>query len=414
MMKVYMEVYGCAANQGDASIMQGILMEKGYEMVENIEEADLLILTTCIVVDTTQQRMISRLKKFKETGKKIIVAGCMASAMPDLIRKIDKNAKILPPRYIHHIADIIEGKNGFFDKPKINLPRKIDIKLNMPISEGCLYNCSYCITKIARGKLKSFSLSGLVEDAKNAIKKGCKEIRLTAQDTASYGRDIKKSLPQLINEIASIDENFRIRIGMMHPLSAYRILDDLIESYKNAKVYKFLHLPLQSASSNVLKAMKRGYDFDLFKSIVNEFRKNFSHSTFATDFIVAFPNESDGDFQQSIEALKELRPDITNITRFSPRPYTPAWKMRRLPTQIAKQRSRIMTKLAMEVSYNSNKKLVGRTFETLLLEKRGEWIVGKTNGYRSVYAKEGEIGKFEKMKITGAKLTHLEGEVEGK
>ncbi|MCD6171004.1 MAG: tRNA (N(6)-L-threonylcarbamoyladenosine(37)-C(2))-methylthiotransferase [Thermoplasmata archaeon] len=409
MMKVYMEVYGCAANQGDASIMQGILMEKGYEMVENIEEADLLILTTCIVIDTTQQRMISRLKKFKETGKEIIVAGCMASALPDLIKKIDGNAKILPPRYIHHIADIIEGKNGFFEKAKVNLPRKIDIKLNMPIAEGCLYNCSYCITKNARGKLKSFSLRGLVEDAKNAIKKGCKEIRLTAQDTAGYGIDIKESLPHLINEIASIDENFRIRIGMMHPLSAYRILDDLIESYKNSKVYKFLHLPLQSASGNVLKAMRRGYDFDLFKSIVNEFRKNFRNSTFATDFIVAFPNESDDDFQQSMEALKELKPDITNITRFSPRPNTPAWKMKRLPTQIAKQRSRRMTKIAMEISYNNNKKLVGKMYPALLLEKRNGWTIGKTDGYHSIFTRNGNIGEFVKIKATDAKPTHIEG-----
>ena len=408
-MKIYMEVYGCAAAQGDASIMQGIIEEKGHELVDDISQADFIVIVTCVVVDATQQRMISRIKKFKEMDKKIIVAECMASTFPHLIKKIDENAIILPPPYIHHIADVIEGKNDFVEKPKVGLPRKIEIKLNIPIAEGCLYNCSYCITKIARGKLRSFPMEGLINDAKNAIEKGCKEIRLTAQDTASYGIDIGKSLPELINEIANIEGKFRIRIGMMHPLSAYHILDELIEAYKNEKVYKFLHLPLQSASSKILKLMKRGYDYELFKSIVNEFKNKFNHSTFATDIIVAFPNESDEDFNETMEAIKEIKPDITNVTRFSPRPYTQAWKMKRLPTQIAKKRSKIASSIALKISYENNKKLIGKIFNTLLLEKRDEWIVGKTDSYRSIYTKNGQIGEFVKIKATNASPTHLEG-----
>ena len=410
-MKVYIETYGCAAAQGDAAIMEGILLQHGYEIVDEPEQADFVIIVTCIVIDTTQQRMISRIKKFKEMGKKIVVAECMASALPDLVKKLDENAILLPPRYIHHIADAIEGKHDFIEKPKVGLPRKIGIRLNIPIAEGCIYNCSYCITKLARGRLTSFPLEGLVKDAENAIKKGCKELRLTTQDTASYGIDIGKSLPELINEIASIEGEFRIRIGMMHPLSAYRIFDELMEAYENEKVYKFIHLPLQSASDKILRAMRRGYTYDLFKEMVDEFRKRFRHSTFATDIIVAFPGEGEEEFNETIEALKELRPDITNVTRFSPRPFTEAAKLKKLPTQVAKQRSRAASELALKISYERNRELVGKTFRALLLEERNGWIVGKTDGYRSVYVKNAAIGEFVKVAIKKAKLTHLEGEI---
>jgi len=221
--------------------------------------------------------------------------------------------------------------------------------------------------------------------------------------------DIGKNLPELINEIASIDGEFRIRVGMMHPLSAYRILDELLEAYENEKVYKFLHLPLQSASEKILRAMRRGYTIDLFKEIVTAFRQKFPYSTFATDIIVAFPGEGQHEFNETIEAIKELKPDITNITRFSPRPHTAAWKMKRIPTQVAKARSRIASQLVMEISLENNRKLVGKAFRSLLLEKRGEWIVGKTDGYRSVFTKEGNIGEFVMVKVKKAKPTHLEG-----
>lgn len=408
-MRIYIETYGCAAAQGDASIMEGILEEKGHEIVDNPEIADFIVIVTCIVVDTTQQRMISRIKKFKEMGKKTVVAGCMASALPDVVRKIYHDAILLPPRYIHHIADVLEGKKDFEERPKVGVPRKVGVKLNVPISEGCIYNCSYCITRIARGRLRSFSTRGIVEDVKKAVEKGCKEIRLTSQDTASYGIDSGESLPDLINRVVSIDGEFRIRVGMMHPSSAIRIFDELLEAYENEKVYKFLHLPLQSPSKKILKAMRRGYTYEEFKYMIEKFREKFKHSTFATDIIVAFPGEGEEEFAETIHALKELRPDITNVTRFSPRPFTDAWKMKRLSTQVAKSRSRMASRISLQISLENNMKLIGKTFRVLLLEKKNGWIVGKTDGYRSVFSKNGEVAKFSYLRIVDAKPTHLEG-----
>ena len=405
-MRVYVETYGCAANQGDASIIQGILLDRGHELVDSFEKADAIVMLTCTVIDTTQQRMLNRIRKLNKNEKIFVVAGCMASAQPDLIKDVAKNALLLPPRYIHCISDLLEGRESFYYMPKANLPRKIEIRLNIPISEGCLYNCSYCITKKARGKLTSFPLKELVKDAKKAIEKGCKEIRLTSQDTASYGMDTGESLAGLVNEIADIEGEFRIRIGMMHPLSAYKILDDLIEAYKNKKVYKFLHLPLQSASPKILKAMQRGYDLSLFEEIVGEFRKKIDGSI-ATDIIVAFPGEDEKDFEMTKEAIENIKPDVTNVTRFSPRPGTKAWKMKRLPTQIAKERSKIISCIANRISYERNKKCVGKVYDALILEEYKGWKIGKTIAYKSVFVKNAKIGEFVKVRAYDCTSTHL-------
>ncbi len=410
-VKVYMEVYGCAANQGDASIMQGILLQQGHELVDSLEKADAAIIVTCTVVATTEQRMLSRIKEIDEKAERVVVAGCMAAAQPELVRKVSSKAVLLPPRYVHHVADALNGGGVYEERAKVGFPRKIDLRLNIPIADGCMFNCSYCITKRARGNLVSYPLKDIVRDAKEAIEKGCKEIRLTCQDTASYGRDTGDNLAELINEIASIEGDFMVRVGMMHPLSAYRILDDLLEAYNNEKVYKFLHLPLQSASQKILKAMRRGYSYEMFKEIVDEFRKKFPDSTFATDIIVAFPGESEEDFEESVNAIKELKPDVTNITRFSPRPYTDAWKMKRMDTKLAKHRSSLLTCIANEIAYENNRKCIGKTYRALLLEEYKGYLIGKTPSYKSVFVRGGRIGEFVKVKAKEATPTHLVADI---
>jgi len=411
-MKIYMETYGCAANQGDSSIMRGILQEKGHEICDDIKKADYILINTCIVIDTTEQRMIHRLNTFKKEGKPIIVGGCMASALPNVIKKILPDAMLLPPKYIHHVADIVDKKNdGFFPRQKVFVPREIKTKLIFPISDGCLFNCSYCITKKARGNLISYSPKGIIEDIKFAVKHGCKEVRLASQDTASYGRDINLSLPSLISAICKIKGEFRIRIGMMHPLSASPIFDELLDLYANEKVYKFLHLPLQSGSERILKKMRRGYTTKNFLEMAKKFRKRYPDGVFTTDVIVAFPSETNEDFEKTCEIIKKIQPDVVNVTRFSPRPYTDAKRMNdKVDTKVAKQRSRKMAELTEKISLERNKACIGKEYVALIIEKRGEWVIGKTENYRSVFLKDGEIGEFLKVKIKDATATHLIGD----
>ncbi len=410
-MKVYMETYGCAANQGDASIAKGVLAEKGHELVEEIDNADVLVIFTCIVIDKTEQRMLHRMRIFGESGKPVIVAGCMASALPDVAKKTLPDAVLLPPNSVHQISDIIENKNvKDYPVDKALLPREVSMRTSIPISDGCRYNCSYCITKRARGNLISYSKGGIVDAVRDALGKGCMEIRLTAQDTAAYGIDSGASFLSLVDKICSTDGNFRVRIGMMHPISLKRRTDEIVGILLKKRVYGFIHLPLQSGSNEILKKMRRGYTVEDFMDAVSDIRKKIPGVTLATDVIVAFPSESEEQFEETVNTIKKIRPDVINITRFSPRPHTDAKRMEgRIDTKTAKERSRKMTEIVSQITLENNRKCIGKSYNVVIFERRGKWMVGKTKNYKSVFIEEGNIGDITDMDITGATETHLLG-----
>jgi MiaB-like tRNA modifying enzyme len=411
-MRTYVDVYGCTANKADASIIKGILQKNKYKIVKNLNDADLIIILTCTVIDKTEQRMLSLLKRLKTTGKKIIVSGCMASIQKDKIKKILSDAIFLPPQYSHHIIDILENKNvTFIDKNKTIFPKKFDnIIAPINIAEGCMFLCSYCITTHARGKLRSFPISEIKNDIYFAVNSGCKEIQLTAQDTSSYGLDKKTDLGKLLKSVTQFKENFRIRIGMMNPFTCLKSLDSIIKSFNSSKVYKFIHLPVQSGDNEILEKMNRKYTVQDFKMIVNTFRKKYPDITIATDVIVGFPGETDKQFQNTIDLIKKIKPDITNITRFSVRPNTIAKIMKeKITTEIAKQRSKILTEICYNVSFEQNKKYIGRKFNILITEVgKNNSFMGRSENYKPVVLKDFlKIGIFKNVEIKDAAPTFL-------
>jgi len=236
-MKVYLEVYGCTANKSDASLVEGLLREHYHELMKNKDDAEVLVLLTCTVIGTTEQRMLSRLRKFKETGKQIIVTGCMASVQAELITSIVPDAKLLQPQQIYHIIDLLDDKKVSFTEKNKTLFSKHFNGLTAPISiaEGCLFSCSYCITSIARGDLKSYPIDEIVQDVHSALGQGCKEIQLTAQDTGSYGLDTNHNLGELLTNVCKINGNYRIRVGMMNPYTALKTLDTIIKGFDKQK-----------------------------------------------------------------------------------------------------------------------------------------------------------------------------------
>jgi len=219
-MKIYLEVYGCTANKSDASLVKGLLKENGHEIVENINDSNVIILLTCTVIGTTEQRMLSRLREFKKTGKKIIVTGCLASAQSDLVKSIVPNAQLLSPQYVYNIIDLLNDKKVSFKMRNKTLMKKYYENIAAPISiaEGCMFACSYCITSIARGKLKSYPIDEVIQDVYSALRQGCKEIQLTAQDTGSYGLDSDHNLGELLTSACKVEGDYRIRVGMANPL----------------------------------------------------------------------------------------------------------------------------------------------------------------------------------------------------
>jgi len=411
-MKVYLEVYGCTANKSDASLVKGLLQENNYKIANKIDDADILILLSCTVIGTTEQRMLSRLKEFKKYEKETIVTGCMASVQTDLVKAVYPDVKFLPPQYTSHIVDFIEGKKlPDIPKNKTNLSKSYDdIIAPISISEGCMFSCSYCITSIARGKLRSFPIDEIIKDVDFAVKNGIKEIQLTAQDTSSYRFDSKYDLGDLLRRAVSIEEEYRIRVGMMNPYTAMKNLDSIISGFNDSKIYKFVHLPVQSGNNEILKDMNRKYNVEDFIKIVETFRDNYPDITLSTDVIVGFPGETDEQFNDTVKLLKNVKPDITNITRFSARPNTKAKTMKgRLKTEIVKERSKKLTEICNNISNQNNLKHVGKRYNILITEKgKNNTYVGRAENYKPIVVEDKvKIGDFYTVEITRSTSTYL-------
>jgi len=418
-MRFYFESYGCTMNQGEARIMQDALEKSGHSIVDDIDHSDALVLVTCTVIETTELRMMRRLNTFSKTGKPVVVAGCMASVQKDDILASNPNAILLTPQAIDDIGKIAEKLS--VEEPRIKkeiietgTSTKKTTDAIIPISSGCLGSCSYCITRIARGELRSCPPEFLIKSMRKAMGEGYKEIRLTSQDTAAYGADINCDLPSLLTKIKNLDGEFRVRVGMMNPENVLPILQDVIEAYKDQRIYKFLHIPVQSGSKKILKKMGRKYTIDDFLQVVKEFREAFLDITISTDIIVGFPGESEEDFLDSAELIKSLKPNILNITRFSPRPKTEAMNMEdKIPSRIAKERSRELTKIHEDISREINKEFVDRKERILITEPgKNDTMMGRTDTYKPVVVEdEVQVGDFVDVEITEARDIYLKGRV---
>jgi MiaB-like tRNA modifying enzyme len=415
-MKIYSEVYGCTANKSDASLILGILKQDKNEFVKDIDFADVLVIVTCTVIGTTEQRMLSRLREFKKTGKKVVVAGCMASIQSDLIKSILPDATLLPTQYSNYILNVIENKEFNFPSQGNKVGQKYFDGVSAPVSiaEGCLFACSYCITSPARGKLTSFSVDDIVKDVCYALNQNCREIQLTAQDTASYGLDTGNNLGDLLSKVCRINGDFRIRVGMMNPYTALMNLDLIIEGFKDSKIYKFLHLPVQSGDNDILYLMGRKYTVDDFIRIISEFKDKYPNLTLSTDIIVGFPGETDEQFNNSFDLLNTTKPDIVNVTRYSARPLTKAKGMKgRVPTKVAKERSKFLTELCSRIARNKNSEHVGQKYAVLVTKKgKNNTFVGRAENYKPVVINDRvNIREFIDVEIVDFDPVHLFGKL---
>tara|TARA_Y100000310_G_C20689313_1_gene821164 strand:+ start:188 stop:1210 length:1023 start_codon:yes stop_codon:yes gene_type:complete len=321
-MKIFIKTYGCQANINDSEILAGSLSEQGHTLVHSEEEADKIILNTCSVKNKTQSKILHYLEKHKH--KETEVGGCLTNTI-NLQEKFP-NAKIIDTINTSKLNTSITRFNK-------------DIAI-IQISQGCLNACTFCATKLSRGVLRSYRIGDIKRQLSDAINKGATKIYLTSQDNGCYGFDIKSSLPELLNELVTVKGDFTIRVGMMNPWHLRKIKSELVKSYKNPKIQKFLHIPVQSGSESVLENMKRIHTVEEFKDIVKTFRQQIPNIDIATDIIVGFPTESEEDFQQTISLLQETKPEIVNRSAYSSRPKTKASKLKQLSSEIIKQRTK--------------------------------------------------------------------------
>lgn len=353
MKKFYLETYGCTANQNNSEIIIGILTKAGYKLTKNPKLANVIIVNTCIVKLKTEDKIRFRLKEIqkKYPKKKLVLAGCMPEANYKLCKELAPNASLVNTFHVSEITKAINKKIDLCGKRKehkVNLP-KINLKkdtTNIQIAEGCLSFCNYCQVKSAKGKLCSVPIKDIIKEIKSTK---TKRINLTATDCGCYGLDIKTNLPNLLNEIIKLKQDFQIRIGMMNPQYTYLNLNKLIKIYKDPRIIKFLHIPVESGSDKVLKEMNRNYNINQFKKIVKKFRKEIPKINIVTDIIIGYPTETKKDFQKTLDLIKQTKPEVVNSSKFTPRPKTKAKKLKQLSSQEIKTRSILLNNLINKI-----------------------------------------------------------------
>ena len=421
MTRIFAEAYGCSSNFADYEIAMGLLQNAGYQLVENPKDADLLIIFTCIVKAPTERKMVRRLRELRALGRPLVVAGCMPKVEEELVEELTPEASLVGPDTILRVVKVVEeALKGVkvlaledMRIPKTCLPRgrRNPVVHIAPIAIGCLGNCSYCVVKFARGRLFSYPLEDIVEDASRAVSSGAKEIWVTAQDTATY-RIGGVRLPDLLEDLCALEGRFYIRVGMMTPDRALSILEDLIKAFREKKVFKFLHIPVQSGSDEVLRSMKRRYSVEDFRYLVAGFRDEIPEISLSTDIICGFPGETDDQFRDSLRLVEEIKPDFLNISRFWPRPGTEAANMRpQLPGWETKRRSRLLTRLWRRLSAARNQMWIGWSGDVLIDEKGREdtWI-GRNYAYKPVVIKADlHLGASIRVQIPDARTHYLLG-----
>lgn len=414
--KVWVQAFGCSANIADAEMIKGILYNSGYELTATRKNSDLNIIVTCAVKDATEHRMISKIKKYSRE-KPLVVAGCLPKTSKKLVESFSPNSSLLGPQSLNRTVEIVDGSlNGqkivALDdsmSTKVNLPK---MRLNpvvsiIQISSGCLSECSFCQTKLAKGTLTSYRIGDILRQVKDDVASNCKEIWLTSTDNGCYGLDLKTDLVDLLEKSSNIEGDYKIRVGMMNPMYVPRFLDRLISLYRNNdKVFKFLHMPVQSGSERILRKMKRGHTAKIFLDVVKELRKKIPEIAIDTDIITGFPSESERDFEETLSLIEESQPDVINSSRYSPRPGTLAAKYPRLSTKIVKERSKRLHTIIRKTTMRRNQIWYGWKGQILIDELLDEGkIQGRNYAYKPVIIEIPGPKKFDPKQLLGQYLS---------
>jgi len=426
-LQVFVRNFGCSANTADGEVLAGCLAQAGFQLASSESEADVLIYNTCAVKGPTENRIINAMKHAPE-GKKLIVAGCLpVISFERLSREVCFNGAIGPSvgsGIVDVVSRVYAGEkvvelSDLNCKPPLDLPR---VKTNpvisvVPVNYGCLGSCSYCCVVFARGHLRSYDIREIDKRVQSDVASGVKEFWITSQDTACYGREMGSSLAELLTALGDLPGDFKVRVGMMTPNMVTDMQDKLINAFRNDKIFKFLHLPVQSGDDETLKHMRRFYTSEQFKCIVETFRSELPDLTLATDIIVGFPGETEEAFENTIKLLDEVKPDVTNVSKFFARPKTAAAQIQNglVDRKEIKRRSAVAAELVKRISSERNQRWVGWVGQVLVDEKgkvEGSWV-GRNFAYKPVVIKSSDnlLGKTLRAKTVKASATYLEGTI---
>ena len=406
-MKVNVKSYGCSANIAEGEIIKGQFEEADEK------NADWIIYNICTVKGDA--KILREIRKFRKQNpdKKLAITGCIAPSIIEPLKKIDSDILLINTHHIDKIKELIQEKQNaltYAKTIKLGYQRKRNNPVIgiVPIANGCLDACAFCSTHLVKGPLYSYPPDKILEEVKKCVQDGCKEIWITAQDTCCYGFDTGTNLAELLQKIVEIQGEFFVRVGMGNPRHSIKYLDELVSVMKHPKIFKFLHIPLQSGNNEVLKAMRRGHTVETFKQIVNAFRKEIPEITISTDIIAGYPTETEAQFEDTLKAMQEIKPDIINISRFAPRPGTPAAEMPQVHGNIRKQRSRKLTELRWKIELEKNRQWLNWEGEIIIDEKVKDGMGGRNYAYKLIIIrKDLPLGTKINVEITEAHATYL-------
>ena len=432
--KAYVETYGCQQNEADSERIRGMLQQSGYAICEEAEGADVVVMNTCAIREHAEQRVFGNLgalthTKRRHEGQKIFLCGCMAGqkTVSDRIRKSYPHVDgVFSTHHLWQFPEILfnvltRRKRQFYVEDEAGsiaegLPvvRSNSLKAWVSIMYGCNNFCTYCIVPYVRGRERSRKAEDILAECRTLIENGCKEITLLGQNVNSYGKDLGCGVDfaDLLAMIAQLPGEFLIRFMTSHPRDASEKLFDTMAKYD--KIAKQLHLPFQSGSSRVLKAMNRHYDRETYLKKVNYAKSVMPDLVLTSDVIVGFPGETNEEFEETLSLIQQVRYDSLFTFIFSPRGGTPAASMED-PTPKAEKNARFdrLCDLQNHISEEIHAGYAGRTFRCLVDGKDKDKLTARTEGGRLVRfpGNDDLIGTYQNITITGSNTWSLTGEL---
>ncbi len=428
--KLFIETLGCAMNERDSEHMIAELSQKeDYTLTDTAEDADLILINTCSVRERPVHKLFSELgtfNKIKKEGAKIGVCGCTASHLgEEIIKKAPYVSFVLGARNVSKITEVLHKPKAVetdinYDESQFafNDFRSSPYKAYINISIGCDKQCTFCIVPKTRGEEISIPADLIVQEVQKAVDSGAKEVFLLGQNVNNYGRRFsgeheKINFTELLRRVSRVEGLRRIRFTSPHP---FHMDDEFLEEFaSNPKICKSMHMPLQSGSSKVLKDMKRGYTKEWFLNRVQKLKESCPEATISTDIIVAFPGESDENFEETLDVMRKVEFDQIFSFKYSPRPLTEAEKFTNVvDPEVAKQRLITLQNLHQEIVDKKVEKLRGKTFEVYFEELAPDnYVRGRTDNNIIVRVKGSEelLGKFKNVRITDVARTVMTGEI---
>ncbi len=428
----YVETYGCQQNEADSERIRGILCQSGYRITDTAEGADVVVMNTCAIREHAEQRVFGNLgalthTKHRHPRQKIFLCGCMAG-QEHVVQRIKHSYPHVDGVFsthhlwrfaelLHHV--LLTEKRAYFVEDEAGsivegLPQVRDhaLKAWVSIMYGCNNFCTYCIVPYVRGRERSRKPEDIIKECRSLIEGGTKEITLLGQNVNSYGKDLDEDVDfsDLLCQIANIPGDFLIRFMTSHPRDAGKKLFDTMAA--NPKIAKQLHLPFQSGSSRVLKAMNRHYNKEQYLELIRYAKSVMPELVLTSDVIVGFPGETEEEFEETISLIRQVRYDSLFTFIFSPRKGTPASTMDD-PTS-KEEKNRRFDRLCQEqnvISEQIHNQYVGKNLRCLIDGTDKQMLTARTEGGRLVRLPGSEmlIGSFKNIMITGASTWSLTG-----